>query len=122
MKIDEIVTLATNGYSVDDIRELEEQYPDFTTLAISGKSLSEIKAYSERAVKEDPQTEEQGTSQVKDQESDYKSLYDDLSAKYSEMESTLKQIQHNNLSINHSQPGKEIDPQEQLNNLFREFM
>ena len=65
-----------------------------------------------------------GQAQVKEQEPDYKAMYEELLAKHEKTETTLKKIQQDNIHQDSTPASEEIKRQqeESLTNLVRGFM
>lgn len=102
MKINEIVKLTTAGYKAGEIKELaelEKEKPGALTLALNGSPLSDVKELitlgtpDEGGEPEDVDTEPENNEGG---EPDYKSMYEDLKGKTTELENTIKEIQKNN--------------------------
>lgn len=102
MKINEIVKLTTAGYKAGEIKELaelEKEKPGALTLALNGSPLSDVKELiTLDTPDEDDNTSEDADTEPADKggEPDYKSMYEDLKGKTTELENTIKEIQKNN--------------------------
>lgn len=103
MKINEIVKLTTAGYKAGEIKELaelEKEKPGALTLALNGSPLSDVKELILLDTPaEDDKASEGADPEPADNEGgepDYKSMYEDLKGKTTELENTIKEIQKNN--------------------------
>lgn len=125
MKIDEIVTLAQNGYGIDDLRELDETYPDFVSIAIEQKKpLVEIVELAKLAEssKDDHADDADDASEDKPNEptEDYKALYDNAQAEIEKLKNDVKLLQLANTSKNNADKPDDIN--KRLEDMVRSFM
>ena len=102
MKISEMLTLATKGYSAADIKtvaELSKDTPEILELAKTGLKVSDLNdlvALADAGDSEpDTKTPSQETGES-DQTPDYKKLYEDQKKKIEDLESTVSKIQKSN--------------------------
>lgn len=101
MKINEIVKLTTAGYKAGEIKELaelEKEKPGALTLALNGSPLSDVKELITLDTPDEGGEPEDADTEPADKggEPDYKSMYEDLKGKTTELENTIKEIQKNN--------------------------
>ena len=107
------LTLLAKGYSKKDIDALA---------AIDEESNQEeqpVVPDEDKALVPDP-----GQAQEKEQEPDYKKMYEELLEKSNKTEATLKKIQQDNVHKDSAPASEEAKQKqdEQLTNLFRSFM
>lgn len=102
MKINEIVKLTTAGYKAGEIKELaelEKEKPGALTLALNGSPLSDVKELITLDTPDEggePEGADTEPANNEGGEPDYKSMYEDLKGKTTELENTIKEIQKNN--------------------------
>lgn len=125
MKFGEIVKLTTAGYKPADIRELDniiKETPDALTLALNGSSLSDVKELMTLAAGEEPEKGGAGNPEQgkRDPEPDYKQMYEELKAKSDTLEQTIKDIQSNNQRKDQS--GNVITEEQQVAEIIQSFI
>lgn len=124
MNIAEIVKLSTNGYKVSEINELKamtKDSPEALTLALNGNSFTDVK---ELLSLTDPADGEKPEGPAADQdkrdpEPDYKSLYEELKKKSDDLETTIKEIQTENRMTPGTPPPSE---EEEIAEIVKAFM
>lgn len=102
MKISEMLTLATKGYSAADIKtvaELSKDTPEILELAKTGLKVSDLNDLVALADAGDSEPDTKTPSQEpdeSDQTPDYKKLYEDQKKKIEDLELTVSKIQKSN--------------------------
>ena len=102
MKISEMLTLATKGYSAADIKavaELSKDTPEILELAKTGLKVSDLNDLVAMADAGDSEPDTKTPSQEtgeSDQTPDYKTLYEDQKKKIEDLEATVSKIQKSN--------------------------
>lgn len=125
MKITEIGTLLTKGYSVGDIKELAEMSadtPEVLEMAKTGTKLSDIKELIALA---DSGDDTAGTTPPdpdagKDPEADLKTQNENLKKENEELRKTVGDIQKDNAAKDLSGGVKETDIIDTLNTMLKE--
>ena len=110
----ETLSLLAAGYKKKDIEALAAIDDE-----LEDKSLSSTEAPETVPAAQEPQKEE-----IKEDEPDYKKMYDELLAKHEKTENTLKQIQQDNVHKDSAPAAAEARKKEQqaLTDLVRGFM
>ena len=110
----ETLSLLAAGYKKKDIEALAAIDDE-----LEDKSLSSTEAPETVPAAQEPQKEE-----VKEEEPDYKKMYDELLAKHEKTENTLKQLQQDNVHKDSAPDAAEAREKEQqaLTDLVRGFM
>lgn len=102
MKISEMLTLATKGYSAADIKavaELSKETPEVLELAKTGLKVSDLNDLVALADAGETEPDTKGASQEpgeSDPTPDYKALYEDQKKKIEDLEATVSKIQKDN--------------------------
>ena len=108
MKISEMLTLATKGYSAADIKavaELSKDTPEILELAKTGLKVSDLNDLVALADAGDTEPDTKTPSQEpgeSDQTPDYKTLYEDQKKKIKDLEATVSKIQNDNAARDNS--------------------
>ena len=117
MKIGDIAALITGGRSVSEVKEiaeLEKSNPEIVTLAKTGTSMQDLKDLINLAdtgtkePEEHPADTAESEQATQEQTIDYAALYKEAQEKITALESTVKQIQKTNASINVAEDVKSI--------------
>lgn len=125
MKITEIGTLLTKGYSVGDIKELAEMYattPEVLEMAKTGTKLTDIKELIALADSGDdaagttPPDHDSGS----DPDADLKTQIENLKNENEDLRKTVGDIQKENASKDNSGNVKELDIIDTLNAMMKE--
>ena len=128
MKIGDIAALITGGRSVSEVKEiaeLEKSNPDVVTLAKTGTSMQDLKDLINLAdtgtkePEEHPADTAESEQATQEQTIDYAALYKEAQEKITALESTVKQIQKTNASINVANDVKSI--QATIEDMFADF-
>ena len=128
MKIGDIATLITGGRSVSEVKEIaeiEKSNPDVVTLAKTGTSMQDLKYLINLAdtgtkePEEHPADTAESEQATQEQTIDYAALYKEAQEKINALESTVKQIQKTNASINVANDVKSI--QATIEDMFADF-
>ena len=126
MKITDMLALATKGYSVEDIKsvnELAKNTPEVLELAKTGLKVSDLNALVELADagEPEPDAKKQGSEDPESAETpDYKALYEEEKKKAEELKTTVSKIQKDNASKDLSGDVKEVDIIDTLNTMLKE--
>lgn len=126
MKITEIASLVTKGFSVSDIKELAEMSattPEVLEMAKTGAKVSDIKDLIALADsgKDEPGTIPPDPEQEKDPSTpDLKTQIENLQKENSELKATVSKIQKENARMDHSGDNKPIDPMDTLADIFKD--
>ena len=124
MKISEMLTLATKGYTAADIKavaELSKETPEILELAKTGLKVSDLNDLVALADAGEPEPDTKGASQEQgesDSTPDYKALYEDQQKKISELEATVSKIQKDNTRKDNSDHVE--DPTDVLADIMKE--
>lgn len=106
MKITDMLALATKGYSVEDIKsvnELSKNTPEVLELAKTGLKVSDLNALVELADagEPEPDAKKHGSEDPESAETpDYKALYEEEKKKAEELQTTVSKIQKDNAGKN----------------------
>ena len=128
MKIGDIAALITGGRSVSEVKEIaeiEKSNPDVVTLAKTGTSMQDLKDLINLAdtgtkePEEHPADTAESEQATQEQTIDYAALYKEAQEKINALESTVKQIQKTNASINVANDVKSI--QATIEDIFADF-
>lgn len=128
MKIGDIAALITGGRSVSEVKEIaeiEKSNPDVVTLAKTGTSMQDLKDLINLAdtgtkePEEHPADTAESEQATQEQTIDYAALYKEAQEKINALESTVKQIQKTNASINVANDVKSI--QATIEDMFADF-
>ena len=128
MKIGDIAALITGGRSVSEVKEIaeiEKSNPDVVTLAKTGTSMQDLKDLINLAdtgtkePEEHPADTAESEQATQEQTIDYAALYKEAQEKITALESTVKQIQKTNASINVANDVKSI--QATIEDMFADF-
>jgi len=102
MKISEMLSLAVQGYSAGDIKELAEmqkENPGIIALTKSGAKLSEIKDLLSMADAEETPAKSAAPEPCEsDKTPDYHKMYEDQKAEIEKLRATVSEIQEKNAS------------------------
>ena len=126
MKITEIASLVTKGFSVSDIKELAEMSattPEVLEMAKTGAKVSDIKDLVALADsgKDEPGTPSPDPEQKKDPSTpDLEAQIENLQKENSELKATVSKIQKENARQDHSGDNKPIDPMDTLAEIFKD--
>lgn len=124
MKISEMLTLATKGYSAADIKavaELSKETPEILELAKTGLKVSDLNELVALADAGEAEPDTKGAGQEpgeSDRTPDYKTLYEDQKKKIEDLEATVSKIQEDNARKDISD--KAEDPTDVLANIMKE--
>lgn len=124
MKISEMLTLATKGYSAADIKavaELSKETPEVLELAKTGLKVSDLNDLVALADAGEAEPDTKGASQEpgeSDPTPDYKTLYEDQKKKIEELEATVSKIQKDNARKDNSDHVE--DPADVLADIMKE--
>lgn len=126
MKISEMLTLATKGYSAADIKavaELSKDTPEILELAKTGLKVSDLNdlvALADVGGSEpDTKTPSQETGESV-QTPDYKTLYEDQKKKIEDLEATVSKIQKSNTEKDVSGDQKTPDIVDTLSEMMKD--
>ena len=109
MKISEMLTLATKGYSAADIKadaELSKETPEVLELAKTGLKVSDLNELVALADAGEAEPDTKGAGQEPDESDstpDYKALYEEQKKKITELEATVSKIQKDNARKDNSE-------------------
>lgn len=126
MKISEMLTLATKGYSAADIKavaELSKDTPEILELAKTGLKVSDLNDLVALADAGDSEPDTKTPSQEpgeSDQTPDYKALYEDQKKKIEDLEATVSKIQKSNAEKDNSGDQKIPDIIDTLGEMMRD--
>ena len=126
MKITDMLALATKGYSVEDIKsvnELAKNTPEVLELAKTGLKVSDLNDLVALADAGDtkPDTKTQGSEDPESEETpDFKALYEAEKKKSAELENTVSKIQKENAGKDVSGDKQEPDIIDTLSTMLKE--
>ena len=126
MKVTDILTLATKGYTVEDIKtvnEIAKETPEVLELAKTGLKVNDLKDLVALADAGDTESDTKKQSPERSESEDtpdYKALYEETKKEVENLKTTVSKIQDDNAKRDNSGDKKEFDIIETLNNMITE--